>query len=241
MAEQAGTEGTEGQGAEGTGTEGQGAQVTPAELAAKAAAAKAQQAQQTQEGEGSDPTEWPEEARREIARLRKENGDARMNAKQKAAEEARTALLKEVMGVLDPTSTEEATPEALLARVQTTEVERDKAVVAAALVREAWEQGVDPARLEYLQFLVTRREDYATLSPANQGWGDTLKSMVTEVVASDRTLKATGAQKGTGDGQFGGAGDTPSITKEQFASMSMQERTALYLNDRATYDRLVNA
>lgn len=244
--------GTEG-GGEGGQAQGQqapaGGAPNPADVAAQAEAArKAQEAAAKDDkggdkgGEGDDPSDWPEAARKEVQRLRKEAGDSRMNAKRNAAEEARKELLTELTKALDPNAGDETpTPEALLAKVQDTESERDAATVRAALIAEAWKAGVDPDRLDFLEFKVGKRDDFSALKPTEDGWADTLRSMVTDEVAKDGTLKASGAQKGTGDGQYGGSGEQPTITPEAFARMSMQERTDLYRNDRATYDRLVNA
>lgn len=230
-------------GAPAEGTQPAGAPApNPADVAAKAAADKAAAEAATGENEGDNPNDWPESARREVARLRKERGDERINAKTAAAEEARKAVVKDLMSVLDPDSTNETpSPEALLTQVQETQTEARQAKIQAALIREAWAAGVDPARLDYLEFKVGKRDEFGALDLATPDWSDTLRTMVADEVAKDGTLKASGARKGTGDGQYGGSSEQPTVTPEAFARMTMQQRTDLYQNNRAEYDRLVTA
>lgn len=239
-----------GEGGGGDGEQQQSAQGTPAEIAARAAAAKAaadaaaqgegEQGDGAQGAAGDNPWDDPEKAKREIERLRRENGDARMNAKRQAAEEARADLAKELMKVIDPSSGEgDVSPEALAAKVVDANVERDDAKRDAALVVAAVEAGVDVARLDYLRFILSRRAEFADVDPASAEAGATLKAMISEEITKDSSLKTSGAAKTTGDTQFGGANGGKQITLDEFKAMSLADRTELYRSNRVEYDRLV--
>ena len=244
----------EGDGAGGDGAGGDsGANGTPspADLAAKAAADKAAADKAAADaaangtgdgGANGDDSPWndPEKAKREIDRLRRENGDARMNAKREAAAEARSELLKELGKFIDPASGDEApTAEALAAKVVDANVERDDAKRDAALVVAAVEAGVDVARLDYLRFILSRRAEFSAIDPADAEAGATLKTLISEEITKDSSLKTSGTARGTGDTQFGGANSGKQITLDEFKAMSLAERTELYRSNRAEYDRLV--
>lgn len=221
---------------------GQGAP-SPADIAARAAAAAAAKGGKGDEGEGDgDDSPWtdPKKAQAEIERLRRERGDERIAAKQQAADEARKDLLQTLTKALGgEVEGETPTVEGLSKTLETVTSERDRAHVDKGVVLEAWQQGVDPARLEYLQFMLTKRADFGKISAADENLGATLKTMISEEIAKDSSLKAPGAARGSGDTQFGGAGDAKTYTAEQFKQMSLAERTELFRTNRAEYDRLV--
>lgn len=198
-------------------------------------------------------TPWadPEKAKLEIERLRRENGDARINAKKTAADEARKELLETLTAALDPEAAkagQPATVEQLVAQLQTTSTERDTAKAETstaarelAIVREAWKQGVDPSKLEYLSFTLSRRADFGTKTPDSEDFGATLSAVITEEITKDQSLRASGAHTGTGAPQFGGAAGVGAMSKAEFDGLDYSKRLELYTNNRTEYDRLVNS
>lgn len=201
----------------------------------------------------SDDSPWvdPARAKAEIDRLRRENGDARIQAKKQAAEDARKELLQSLTQALDPDAAQAQqtlTPEQLVANLQTTSTERDTAFVDRdtalrdkSVVLEAWKQGVDPTKLDYLTFQLSRRADFGTLSPSSDDFGATLTSVISDEITKDSSLKSSGANIATGAPQFGGAGGAGSMSKAEFDALPYAGRVELYNTNRAEYDRLVNS
>jgi len=221
---------------------------TPAELAARAATQKTADdaaAAASKGDKGGDDSPWadPDKAKREIERLRRENGDARINAKTAAAEEARKEMLATLTKALDPNASgDEPTIESLTSLLDAAKGDGTSAKIESAVVREAWAAGVDPKRVEYLQFVLGKRADFKSVDAASADLGATLKTMISEEIGNDSSLKATGAQQTTGDSQFGGADSgTKQYTLTEFKAMSMQQRQELYRANRAEYDRLTNS
>lgn len=211
------------------------------------------QQQQHDEQQQQEQSPWndPDKAKAEIERLRRENGDARINAKKSAADEARKELLETLTAALDPEAAkagQPATPEQLVAQLQTSTQERDQALAdkssaakELAIVKEAWKLGVDPAKLEYLSFTLSRRADFATKSPNDEDFGATLSSVISEELTKDSSLKSSGANIATGAPQFGGAGSAGAISKAEFEAMPYGKRLELYQSNPSEYQRLANS
>lgn len=235
------------QGAPAAGT--QGAQApTPADAAAAAAAAaaagtqqQATQGQQGTDGDRSEPWNDPAAARAEIERLRKQNGDDRANAKNAARAEGKSEasqdIAKALLGVLGVSvpGEEAATPEQLAEQIGNVTSERDAAKLDAALTRTAYELGVDPGKLDYVAFKLSKGEKLDVSAP---DFSDKLKASLTALVAEDATLKRPGAAQVSGVQNLAGSGGADTITQERFDAMNMAERTKLFHDDRAAYDRL---
>jgi hypothetical protein len=193
----------------------------------------------------------PEWAAREFERLRSENGRDRVNAKKTAADEARAELLQTLTQALDPEAAKANQPmtlEQVAAQLQTATSERDLAKSSSndaarelAIVREAWKQGVDVAKLEYLAFTLSRRADLAAVSADSDDFGGTLSSVISDEISKDQSLRASGAHRGTGAPQFGGAAGVGAMSKTEFDAMPYAQRVELYTNNRAEYDRLINS
>lgn len=214
------------------------APATPPAPAAPANPAPAAPAATTEDAE---PWNDPTKAKAEIDRLRKENGDARVNAKNAAREEGRTeaqtalaAALAPLLGIEIP-GDKPATVEELTEQVGNVQVERDAATLEAATTRVAWELGVDPAKLDYLAFKLGKGEK---LDTSAADFSDKLKASVTALVAADPTLKRPGAVGVSGVENLAGSGGADTITPEAFAKMSIAERGKLFATDRAAYDKL---
>lgn len=195
------------------------------------------------EDDTSEPWNDPEKAKETIQRLRRENGASRTNAKAQAAEDARKEILSTIAKALgaeegDPAPTLEGVAAELSTRTQErdmTAAERDSARQETAIVREAWAQGVNPSRLEYVQFLLARRADLKDAQPTDLS--ATIKAAITDEITKDPSLKVSGAQIGTGGGGFGGSG-AEAMTKDEFARLPMREQTRIYRDNPAEYARL---
>lgn len=189
----------------------------------------------------TDPWADPEKARREIERLRRENGDARINAKKAAAEDARKELLESLTAVLDPESAEKGkqlSVEEVSASLAETSAARDAAMLDAKLTSEAWKQGIDPAKMDYLRFVLSKNDTLKSASLTDEAFGGILESVIAEAIANDSTLKAVGTARVSGAEIFSGSESSTTLTKAQFDKMTYTERVKLYQTDRSTYDRL---
>lgn len=202
------------------------------------------QQQQQQQQADLDTSAWPEAAREALAKVRDEAAKNRIKARDtetelneaKKAVKALEAIQKALGGGEEG---EQPTMEQLGKQVGDLTGERDAARIEAELLRTAWASGVDPAKLQYLEFTLSKTDAFKTLNTTTEGWRDTLKTLVTQAVAQDATLKATGA-RGTGDGQFGGAEQqAQTVTREQFMSMSLAQRTQLKQANPALYAELM--
>lgn len=192
--------------------------------------------QQGDAGRPEHPWDTPDTAKAEIERLRRENGDARIEAKNQAAEDARREQLLQFAKVLgfEIPGEEPPTIDSLTQKVQASSEREQAATHDAALVQEAWDQGVNPAKLEYLRYLVGKQ----TFEVGTKEYGAKLKEAIAGEIAKDSTLKLSGAGTASGVASFAGGDGQKPITKEQFDGMTMAERTKLYQTDKTAYDRL---
>lgn len=212
----------------------------PAQVAAQQAAATA--AAQAAAAAGTNPDEasmaaWPEEARKEVLRLRKREGDERIQSKENAKQDVLKAVLKGI-GVEIP-GEEKVTPEQLTSQVETERTAAREATLQRDTALEAWKAGLQPGQLDYLNYKLARSSDYAALDPKASDYGTKLAAAIASLTAADPMLKPAGTVQASGGDGFGGADGKSPVTKEQFAAMSVADRTNLYYTDKATYDRLV--
>jgi len=184
----------------------------------------------------------------EARRYQREAGDERINAKNNAAAEGQRKALAEVAKLagldipgLTDTDDGEADPKALAAQINTTAQERDAARKDLATVKAAYASGVDPARLGYLQYLLTQDKGYQALTLDASDFDAKLVASINGLLAADATLRLTGTAQASGVETLGGSGGVGEITPEQFSRMSISDRQNLYHTDKATYDRLVAA
>lgn len=94
-----------------------------------------------------DPWDDPAAARAEIERLRRENGAARTNAKQQAADEARNELAQTIGKALGLVADEPIDPADLTESLSAAQVDAKQARVELAVFRNASDAGGDPAAL----------------------------------------------------------------------------------------------
>ncbi|QYC54347.1 scaffolding protein [Microbacterium phage Pickles13] len=199
-----------------------------------------------------DTSPWndPVKAKAEIERLRRERGDERIEAKRNAAEEAKRELLSTLTVALggNPDAQTPPTVESLTEQVGTVTGERDAARTeaahakrSAAIVRAAVAAGVNPARLDYVEFLLSKQDTISGASPDDAAFGGTLTAAITQAIANDPSLKMPGASVGTGGPGFSGTGAAGQMTKSEFDALPYAKRADLYRTNRAEYDRLVNS
>lgn len=200
----------------------------------------------------TDDSPWndPAKAKAEIERLRRERGDERIEAKKNAADEARTELLSALTVALGgkPDANQPPTVEALTEQVgtvtqerDTAQTERDAALRSKAIVTAAVAAGVNPARLDYVEYLVGKQETISGASPSDPAFDGTLTAAITQAIANDPSLKVPGASIGTGGPGFSGTGAAGQMTKSEFDALPYAKRADLYRTNRAEYDRLVNS
>lgn len=225
---------------------------SPADAAAAAgaspAAASAAGAAAGAGGQQLDTTGWPaeavtayERAKADAAKYQREAGDSRMNAKRGAAADATKAAVKainDVLGVETPDDSQ-LTLEQVTEAVTKTRAELAAERRARATVVEAWAQGIDPAKLGYLQYQLSTDANFGALDTTDADFSAKLTSSIAALVAKDSTLKLPVGAVASGVESLGGAGGATAITPEAFAAMSIEERTNLYKTDKATYDKLV--
>jgi hypothetical protein len=252
----AGADGAQAQAQQQTTT---GGVPTPADLAAQqqaqaqqqAAAQQATQQQQASQQQDTNPnapdmTGWPQAAidayndrDRQARQYQREAGDRRIQAKSATDTAMRDAALAFAKAAgLEIPGTEAPTLETVTQQLGGVTTERDEARMTAALTSTAWEQGVDRAKLGYLQYQLSQDAAYKALDPTAADFSDKLSAIVASKLAADATLKAAGSAGASGVESLGGASGNSAITQERFNAMSVAERTDLYTSDRATYDRL---
>lgn len=182
----------------------------------------------------SKPWDNPEAARAEIERLRRENGAARTNAKQTAADEARNALVQDIGralglvqedGPLDPTRlTEQLTAEQANARAARLEL---------AVFRAAGGDVDANALLDSRSFL----EKAATLDPSD---GAAIKAVIDEAVAANPRLGKPVAAQGMRPNPAQGASASPPLGLNQQIAAAEQAgdmKTAIRLKSRLLIDQ----
>lgn len=198
----------------------------------------------SQQGEQkADENPWadPEKAKREIERLRRENGDARINAKKAAADEARQQLLESITAVLDPEAAQNGKPlsiEEVSAKLDEASAARDAAIFENRLLAESWKHNINPEKMDYLRFVLSKSDTLKSVNVNDGEFGAILESAIAEAISKDSTLKAVGTAKVSGAETFSGSESGATITKAQFDAMSYVDRVKLYQTDRSTYDRL---
>lgn len=219
---------------------------TPASPAAPAApATPAAPAADLAAAQGTDLvaliTADPAKAAAEIARLRGAEGDARVAAKTAAADEARKQLAADLAKFLDPNAEGEVTVEQVQQKLVEAGARGDAAERRLAVIEAAWAAGIDRTKLGYLEFELGRDQKLSGVAHNADEFGATLAAAIQARVSADPSLKTPGAVTTTGAEAMAGSQGAEAVTKERFDSMSLQERQKLYLEDRDTYNRLVNS
>lgn len=153
---------------------------------AEALLADAVQLAEEQNQTGSSLPDDPDALRAEIARLRRENGAARTNAKTQAADEARAEFAQQIGKILGLVDDDAPTdPSALTEQLTATQAAARQAQIELAVYRAAGTDADPAALLDSRSFL----EKVANVDPADS---DALSQVIAEAVAANPRLgKAT--------------------------------------------------
>lgn len=182
----------------------------------------------------------------EVARLNREKEDVRVQKKGEIADTATkkaVAALAKAVGIELPGG-EELTVETLTEKLneqtgKTAEAtkEANATKIELAVYKSATPKGIDVDRLTDLKSFDTATKD---LDPADPSFEAKLTAAIDAAVKKDPSLKGRpgGGSQRSGAENFSGSGDSKPITKEDFAKMSIEDKTALFRSNRAEFDRL---
>lgn len=129
----------------------------------------------------ANPWEDPEAARAEIEKLRKENAAARVNAKTKAADEARAELAQTIGKALGLVKDEPVDPADLTKQLTQAQSEQRQAALELAIFKSTPDAAVANALLDSRSFL----EKVADLNPSDS---DAIAAAVGEAVQGNPAL-----------------------------------------------------
>ncbi|NEA19819.1 hypothetical protein [Streptomyces halstedii] len=229
----AGGDGTgEGDGGQGDGGQGDGGQGDGPGTEGKGDGGQGPTGQQPGTEDESTLPAWAQAA---LKTARAEAGKARVTAKQKAADEARTDLLKQFTALIDPSKADQpATADQLTQQLAAEQAKARDVAVELAAYKAAQTEGARADRLLNSRAFADRLAD---LDPAGADFGDQLKAAIQAEVDSDPDLyKARPAGAARGGADF--TGHQAGVSAAQFAAMGYAERAALFQTDPDTYRRL---
>lgn len=158
----------------------------------------------------SNPWEDPKAAQAEIEKLRKENGAARTQAKQQAADEARQSLAQQIGKALGLVKDDEpADPAKLTEQLTATQAQAKQAALELAVFKAASASKADAAALlDSRSFL----EQVATIDPTDTA---ALTAAISEATTSNPRLRVSQAATVGGAEISGGTGGARTYTREQ--------------------------
>jgi hypothetical protein len=218
---------------EGTGGQGSGTQD------GKKEEGNSQPPPSENEGEGTDDQleveKLPPAAQKLIKSLRDENAKHRTKNKElgQGQEKLKKALVE--AGIIE---NDEVEPEE---KIKGLSAEVHGAQMRNALLEAALEHDVPKTSLKYFQFLITERlealEDDGELSQED------IAAIAQEAkkVVGGSTSKGAGANSSAGTGKAPPAGGDGRVTQEQFDSMSILEKSDLYVKQPELYNQLFAA
>ncbi|QAX92768.1 hypothetical protein SEA_AUSTINTATIOUS_6 [Streptomyces phage Austintatious] len=180
---------------------------------------------------GEDPAATIARLQNELSRARAEAGNQRVTAKHRAADDARTDLVKQLMAVIDPDAADKpATPEQLTQQLTAQQARTRSAELRLAVYSLAPAAGGDPMALADSRAFA---DATANIDPADTA---AVTAAITAAVAANPRLAAQQAGPPRGGADFT-SGPT-AVTAEQFAAMDYAARADLYGSDPDTYRRL---
>ncbi|MEK9521452.1 hypothetical protein MIU24_18960 [Streptomyces venezuelae] len=180
---------------------------------------------------GEDPVATIARLQNELARARQEAGSQRVTAKERAADEARTELIKQVMAVIDPNAaTTPATAEQLTQQLTAQQARTRAAELRLAVYNLAPAAGADAAALADSRAFADATAD---LDPADTA---AVTAAITAAITANPRLAAPQAGPARGGADFNSA--PQAVTAAQFAAMDYAARAELYGSDPDTYRRL---
>lgn len=156
-----------------------------------------------------------EDLQKELAKVRQEAANHRINAKN-AAEQAQKELTDKLAVALGLKQDAATDPEALTKSLTEAQAEAAQRARELAIFKAASAAGADPNRLLDSNSFMS---SVAGLDP-NDGAGIT--SAIQAAIAANQSLKAVQAAAASGT-ELGGSGETGLITEEQLHAMSAEE------------------
>ncbi|MCD4558231.1 hypothetical protein [Schaalia sp. lx-100] len=167
-----------------------------------------------------------------IHQLRSEAASNRVNAKQKAAEQAEQNLVRKIGEALGLTKTDEKQPsvEDLTARVAQSEAARTQAETLLAVYKAA--QGIADADM-----LIDSASFQGTLSGIDTADSQALTDAIIRFVTDHPKFKPVQATGQSSIDHAAGSGEG-NVTLDRFKSMTGQERQELYTSNRELYTSL---
>jgi hypothetical protein len=186
-----------------------------------------------------DEAQIPENMKGYVQKLRKEAGKYRTKAKnlegELAGKNEHETKLKKALAILGGKEEgEEVDPEVAIPQLQT---RLQGMEVEHAILQSAYQSGVPHDSLSYYRFLLSERLE--ALGDGEELGDDDMAEIVAEVQKVKAAKSAEAAPGGTG---AKGAAPQPAgnggTTVEQFAQMSVSEKSALYAKDPNLYNSL---
>jgi hypothetical protein len=148
----------------------------------------------------------PAAARAEIEKLRRENGSARVNAKQQAADEAKQAYAQQIGKILGLVADDAvADPAKLTEQLTTTQTEAQQARLELAVYKAAAAAKADPAALLDSRAFLTKA---AGIDPTDTA---ALAAAISEATTSNPRFKVSQAAT-VGGADLGAGGSAPART-----------------------------
>jgi hypothetical protein len=146
----------------------------------------------------------PEWAQEEIRKARREAGDARVNAKRTAAEEAKAAVLAEIGKALGFAKDEKPDPEKLTAQLEELTRRQSAALVENAVLKAAGRVNADAEALLDSRSFVDR---VTKLDPAADDFAERIGEEIKRAVKDNPRLSAGTPATRTGGEITGGSGE----------------------------------
>lgn len=202
------------------------------------AGAQGDQQQTTTTIEGVDTTGWPQSA---IDAYLRRDGQAKTY--QQEAGDRRVALRNLVsqvapdIGITLPDDDSNLNPQQIRTQMaEAVAAERRQGAIAFA----ALEHRVPADKVDYLGYLVQRNAEAQGLDTTSPEFRARISTIVQGEIQRDASLLGTGAQAPVASvpGVVGNGSEGTALTVDAFKAMNGTERSALYMNDRAQYDRL---
>lgn len=193
-------------------------------------------APQPEEGvQGSGLPDDPEQLKNIIHALRAENAGNRVNAKTRAAEEARTQLIEEIGRALGLGKDENTPPtvEDITRQLAGEQQARSQAETQLAVYKAAHAAGADP------EILLDSASFHAAIKDTDTADAVKLTETIRSFIKDNPRFASQVVGASTVEHAAGSGENT--VTPAQFRAMTMQQRIALRASDPSTYERLVNA
>jgi transposase len=182
------------------------------------------------EDDPEDSSKWDDETKTYIKKLRSENASHRTKNKelnsQLKAEKTRKKEILKAAGIEE----ESENPEE---KIQSLSTNNQQLAYRAAILESAIEHGISKDDVDYYEFLVSKA--MSELADEEELPVEKLKEIVGKVKKKSRGNTSV---DGKGDEPPPGDGGKGTVTLEQFAKMSITEKSQLYVKNSDLYSKL---